>query len=59
MVTSGVFLCQYYYEKGNQWNGNGAKHKMRRSLSEIYLDYCQMIEMCSVNGIVDFLRSQV
>ena len=33
---------------------NGAKREMRRFLSEI----CQMIEMCSVNAIVDFLRFQ-
>ena len=58
METSEDLLCQYYYGKGNQWSGNGTKHKMRRFLSEIFLDQCQMIEMCSVNSIVDFLRSQ-
>ena len=38
MVTSGVFLCQYFYGKGYQWLENGAKRKMRRFVSEIFLD---------------------
>ena len=54
MVTSD-FLCEYYYGMGYQWFENGTKREMRRFLSEIFLDECQMIEMCSVNSTVDFL----
>ena len=44
--------------EGYKWHENRTKREMQRFLSEIFLDYCQMIVKCSVNGSVDFLRSQ-
>ena len=32
MVTSGDFLCEYYYWMGYQWPGNGCKQKLRNFL---------------------------
>ena len=58
METSGVFLCEYYYGMGYQCLKNGAKRKMRRFLFRNISGLCQMIEICSMNAIVNFLRFQ-
>ena len=58
METSQNLSCQCYYDASNQWNRNGRKQKMQRILSDIFMVKCEMIEMCSVNDIVYFLRFQ-
>ena len=58
METSVNLLWQCYQGSSNQWNRNGGMRTMRRILSDIFQDKCQMIEMYKVNGIVYFFSSQ-